>query len=255
MHSSLISRSIVSHENEANFDLCLVHPYREIKDLTFCPLFDDEQKKTFQQSLPCPSKFTRTIITSIDDRDATCCQGAIVSLVKPHRILSVSTDFMLAFQLHCDQLRGRSISALFGPRTDVGLLNAAIKNTSHLCATEVKTVLYTSTGVEVALTAMLRPYCNASDGSLGGCLLQIVSIQTEDEGTVFLVEDLGAPSAPPAQRAGERRLQREARRATGRDNEAERRRQEGRCLGGQDAAAAGGGGPSARDARGGRVQS
>ena len=236
-------------------ELFLLQPYREIES-PFLNSFDDgELKEILSEDLQSPSIFKRAVFACTDDPDATCCQGAIVSLVKPHQILSASEDFMLAFQLHCDQLRGRSISALFGPRTDVGLLNAAIKNTSHLCATEVKTVLYTSTGVEVALTAMLRPYCNASDGSLGGCLLQIVSIQTEDERTVFLVEDLGAPSAPPAQRAGERRLQREARRATGRDNEAERRRQEGRCPGGQDAAAAARGGPSARDARGGRVQS
>ncbi len=79
------------------------------------------------------------------------------------------------------------------------------------------------------MSLSVSPLCN--EGCLGGCLLQIHSVHTDSKGRVFLVDDFGLqcdrePIAVQHRSPAERRLLREARAATGRDIEAERRRQE-----------------------------
>ncbi len=110
-------------------------------------------------------------------------------------------------------------------------LHAAIKNTGLGQSTTIETILSTSSGADLRVTATLCPYHRPSDRSLGGCLLQIDFIHHGDEDSyepVLLLDDFStlsgaAPQSPKT--VQQRLLHREANRVAGLENEAERRRQ------------------------------
>ena len=215
-------------------DLCLSEPYDEIDSSFSCEvLFDDKSLRgSFNECLPSPSKFTRHKSMAYSCMDDKCCSGAIISILKPHKIITVSTEFLNTIEFSSSQICGRSIGVLFGPRTDTSSFTAAIKNTGLCQSATIDTILNTSAGADLRVTASFSPYRRPSDRSLGGCLLQIDCIHHGDESSpepVLLLDDFTAlpDSASPSTRtAQQRRLRREANLAAGRDNEAERRRQQ-----------------------------
>ena len=217
------------HDN--SFDISISHPYYEIdQSLPGSRPFDDASlKQSFNEALPAPIKFNK--VSTPDTCHTSCGHGAIVSLLKPHKILAASNEFLNTVGFTSSQICGRSISSVFGPRTDTVRIMAAIKNTGHLETTEVNTVLYASNGREVDLCASFSPYFKSSEAHLGGCLLQIHFIQSGDAGNshpVYILEDFGLasefrPLASP-KHASERLLRREANLATGLEIDAEGRR-------------------------------
>ena len=227
-------------------DIFLSEPYLEFD--TFSVGEDDPFNRTvflesLNELLPSPSKFCRPESIPMG---ACCCRGAIVSLVKPHKILAVAPDVLSLVEFTSDQICGRSVNVLFGPKTVEAPLTAAIKNTGHGQPTTIDTVLSSSKGADLNVTVTFSPYRRASDGSLGGCLLQIdflhipdfeSSIPKQSSLPVLLLDDVGiffdpSTSPQPSPKSHfQRRLRREANLATGLENEAERRRQQqGRLL-------------------------
>ncbi len=223
-------------------EICLAEPYLELD--SSCagddPFDGSTFRESFNETLPSPSKFSRSEPLQFAPMETRCCRGVIVSLVKPHKILAVAADILNMAEFTSGQICGRSINVLFGPRTDVSSVNAAIKNTALGQSSTIDTVLSSSTGADLHVTATLSPYHRPSDGSLGGCLLQIDCIHVPDVEScepakslkpVFLLEDfclLSDPSTslqPSPKSALQRRLRREANLAAGLENEAERRRQ------------------------------
>ncbi len=185
-------------------DICLIEPYSEIDPCcaTEDPFSGTNFRENFNDTLPFPSKFSRSESISSIPIDANCCRGAIVSLLKPHKILAVAPDILNTTKFSSIQICGRSINVLFGPDTDVVSLNAAIKNTAHGQSSTLDTILCTSAGADLHVTATLSPY-HRTDRSLGGCLLQIDCIHLPDLGCsepVFILDDfdLLCDPTPPA---------------------------------------------------------
>ena len=190
-------------------DLCLAAPYLE-----FDPGCADEGlfsssvfRENFNGFLPPPSKYSRSESTPFVQTEASCCRGAIVSLLKPHTILAVGPDILSLAGFNSEQMCGRSINVLFGPRTDVASLNAAIKNAGQNESSTIITILSSSTGADLHVTATLSPYHTLSDRSIGGCLLQIDCVHLpgmESAEPVFIMDGLSLlcdpPTPPPSRR-------------------------------------------------------
>jgi hypothetical protein len=222
-------------------DIFLTEPYLEFD--SFGADEDPFKRTAFLEScsdyLPSPTKFSRSESTPLARMEASCCRGAILSLVKPHKILAVAPDILCIAGFTSDQICGRSINVLCGPRTDVALLTAAIKNTGHDHSSTIKTVLNSSTGAEQHVTATFSPYRRASEGSLGGCLMQIDCIylpDLESSSPVFSLDDFNflcdSPSTQAAQSTPDRigHPGREVNVGAGLDDKAERvQRQQGCC--------------------------
>ena len=164
-------------------DLFLTEPYLEFD--SSCDSYDPFKCSLFAESfndvLPSPTKFSRSeLLLKFAPTETSCCRGAIVSLVKPHKILAVASDILSMAEFSSEQICGRSINVLFGPRTDVASLNVVIKNTGHDQSSTLNTVLSSSTGADLHVAVTFSPYRRASDGSLSGCLLQIDCIYLPD---------------------------------------------------------------------------
>jgi hypothetical protein len=181
-------------------DICLIEPYSETEPCcaTDDPFSGTNFRENFNDSLPFPSKFSRSEFMPSIPIDANCCRGAIVSLLKPHKILAVAPDISSITNFSSGQICGRSINVLFGPDTDFVTLNAAIKNTAHGQSSTFDTILFTSTGADLHVTATLSPY-HRTDRSLGGCLIQIDCIHLPDMESsepVFILDDFGLLCGP-----------------------------------------------------------
>ena len=214
------------------FDFALNSPYLELEPSSSKKIFSEESMQhSINETFPPPSKFSRARTTPLETR---CCQGAVLSLLKPHKIIAASDEVLHIVGFTSDQILSRSIQALTGPKTDMIELSAAIKNTGHMQTVQISTVLYTSSGQELEVTATLSPYVNVLSGSLGGCVLRIDCIR-DGEGT-FLLEDFGSMASrdvacPPqsaADAAARRRCRRQANAATGLENESEAQGQRAR---------------------------
>ena len=155
-----------------------------------------ESNLTFNPILPSPIKFARKKILSTGTFTQFCCHGILLSLIKPHKIIEVSADFLRLFGFNSNQIRGHSLMALFGPLTNSISVSAAIKNTGNLLSSEMKTILYASSGQELNISATFVPFKNTLDGSIGGCLMRVdyvFSVESGDKGNIFLVDDFLDP--------------------------------------------------------------
>ena len=137
----------VQKHDESSHEISLLLQYDEIKDSTSAETFDKTAlMQSLMTGLPPPSKFKRPTPVDFDDPAVKCCSGAIISLVKPHKFLSVSTEFLNIMNYEPKALHCRGISILFGPNTDPTVFNAAIKDTALLRTTQIQSVLYTCSG-------------------------------------------------------------------------------------------------------------
>ena len=219
-------------KGKSRYEFELNGSFLELEDSKTGGLYNDSIQQSMNDHLPPPSKFSRDQLFSSAPLKAF--QGAVVSLLKPHKIIAASEEFLHTVGLTSDQILGRSIQVLVGPKTDTIELSAAIKNTGHMQVAQINTILYTSSGQELEVTATLLPYVNVLSGSLGGCVLRIDCIR-DGEGT-FLLEDFGSMASrdvacPPqsaADAAARRRCRRQANAATGLENESEAQGQRAR---------------------------
>jgi hypothetical protein len=183
------------------------------------------------EGLPLPAKFGSWKSMAAVPRITGCCRGLIASLVKPHRILAASVEFLNTIKATSDEVCGRNLDAIFSPNTDSAAVRSAMNNAALLRTTQVKLALLSSDGLEVEATVSFSPYRGCADGRLEGFLLQIECIHNRADDSsepVFLVEDFG----PYASRETEDRmvlrlLRREANQTAGQENEQERQRQQG----------------------------
>jgi hypothetical protein len=104
----------------------------------------------------------------------------VVSLVKPHKILTTSTATCELLGFGAEEIEGRSLNLLNGPKTDVKAVMGAIKNTGLLSHASFATTLYARDGSELSISASCVPYL-AEGGVLAGCKLQLLP---EDTGLV-----------------------------------------------------------------------
>jgi hypothetical protein len=104
----------------------------------------------------------------------------VVSLVKPHKILTTSTATCDLLGFGAEEMMGRSLNLLHGPKTDVKAVMGAIKNTGLLSTANFSTIMYARDGSERSIRALCIPYFGEG-GVLAGCKLQLLP---EDTGLV-----------------------------------------------------------------------
>jgi PAS domain S-box-containing protein len=97
----------------------------------------------------------------------------VVSLVKPHKILSTSKSMCDVLGFGAEEVMGRSLNLLHGPKTDVRAVMGAIKNTETLSTANFSTIIYTRDGSELSIAASCVPYFGEG-GVLAGCKLQLL---------------------------------------------------------------------------------
>ena len=146
----------------------------------------EESKLSLEDELPppkyyCRSKPCQTEVTI--KKPAVRLPTLILSLLKPHKILAVSKETCELMGYKEDEMLGRSVSILQGPKTDKAGLCAAIKNTGVLSSGDFSTVIYARDGSELNITATLVPYY-ADGGQLAGCKLQLLLETTEIDDVV-----------------------------------------------------------------------
>ena len=98
---------------------------------------------------------------------------AVLSLVKPHKVLSISTEMCDFLGFGAEEMMGRSLNLLHGPKTDAKALTSAIKNTGVLSSSQFSTTLYSRDGSERRINASCSPYFGEG-GVLAGCKLQLL---------------------------------------------------------------------------------
>ena len=126
---------------------------------------------------------------------------AVLSLVKPHKIISISTKMCEYFGFGEEEIVGRSLNLLHGPKTDAKVVTGAIKNTGVLSSSQFATTLYARDGSELCINASCVPYF-AGDGVLAGCKLQLLPEGLVDPASRSEVEAVAfAGQAEHAQRA------------------------------------------------------
>ncbi len=72
-----------------------------------------------------------------------------------------------------EEMIGRSLNLLHGPKTDAKALTGAIKNTGLLTSAQFFTTLYSRDGSELGISALCVPYFGEG-GVLSGCKLQLL---------------------------------------------------------------------------------
>jgi hypothetical protein len=77
-----------------------------------------------------------------------------------------------------EDIVGRSIKVIQGPKTDSVGLVGAVKNAGLLAHTKLKTVLYSSSGKEFEVVLSFSPQLE-DDGSLSGCLAKVIPADCE----------------------------------------------------------------------------
>ena len=97
----------------------------------------------------------------------------VVSLVKPHKILTTSTATCDLLGFGAEEMMGRSLNLLHGPKTDVKAVMGAIKNTGLLSTANFSTIMYARDGSERSIRALCIPYFGEG-GVLAGCKLQLL---------------------------------------------------------------------------------
>ena len=98
---------------------------------------------------------------------------AVVSLVAPHKMLIISKDFCDFFGYTVEEeICGRAVKILQGPRTDPTALTSAIKSCATGLTTSKSVVLYGRDGTEVEVEATFAPYFGGEE-TLAGCLVEL----------------------------------------------------------------------------------
>ena len=142
------SRAIQSGNNaREKFGECtLAIPYVELvvntDDIDFC-----SRMSQAGSDLPPPCRFVDPRRGREADTGRESAK-AIVSLQQPHKILSVSKELCALLGYSAEEICGRSIKILHGPRTDGSFLHSAIKNAALLSSASSKTFVYGRDGEE-----------------------------------------------------------------------------------------------------------
>ena len=160
------SKSFDSNSFPSDEDCRISVPYLELEGSKLSLEDELPPPKYYRRSTPCQNE----VVTK---KLAPKLPTLILSLVKPHKILAVSKEACDFLGYGEEEISGRSVSMLQGPKTDTAGLCAAIKNTGVLSSGEFSTVIYARDGSELKIAAALVPYI-ADGGKLAGCKLQLI---------------------------------------------------------------------------------
>jgi PAS domain-containing protein len=134
-----------------------------------------------REEFPPPMPYVKRRDISLDieasercgDLDPTSSKvRAVVALRSPHSILFVSDPFVKWLGYTPQELVGRSLRVLSGPKTDTFALHAAIKNAALLNFECIETIVYSSSGVSHHVLVSCIPFMDM-DGALLGCSLEV----------------------------------------------------------------------------------
>jgi hypothetical protein len=136
-----------------------------------------EQQHCIEDELPQPEYFIRSSSYMKNATELSVqmknLPTALLSLVKPHKILSISKEMCTIVDFAADEITGRSLNLLYGPKTDMPALTAAIKNTGLLSSAQLSTSIYSRDGSEIQISASFAPFF-ADDGVLAGCTFKLL---------------------------------------------------------------------------------
>jgi hypothetical protein len=96
----------------------------------------------------------------------------VVSLSKPHKILSVSEEIAETLGFAPDAMHGRSIQVFQGPRSDTSFLDTAIRESRFRACQQFVFTFYSSNGMEFQARTRCTPVFE-KNGKLYGCALDI----------------------------------------------------------------------------------
>ena len=164
--AELSKRSKVRKENRKSVDDQCINEY-EAEEMPPPMPFIKRNDSAFdaQASERCGELVTSLYPTSSKVR-------AVVALQSPHTILSVSDSFVQWLGYNSQELVGRSLKVLSGPRTNIVALHAAIKNAALLNFECVEAIVYANNGCGFQVLVSCFPFVDV-DGSLLGCSLEV----------------------------------------------------------------------------------
>jgi PAS domain S-box-containing protein len=108
----------------------------------------DLNKSQLDSHLPPPCRFVDSRKSAATVTAPKVAAKAVVSIQQPHKILTVSKDLCCLLGYSSEELCGRSIKILQGPKTDATFLHSAIKNAALLSSASQKTFIYARDGQE-----------------------------------------------------------------------------------------------------------
>ena len=100
---------------------------------------------------------------------------AVITPNEPYKFMSVSDELAALFDFAPEQMRGRSIKMLQGPRTNAPRLGAAIKSARLHHTSEVQLSAYSRNGSELSLVISCSPHCDAG-GETDGVELKFLPV-------------------------------------------------------------------------------
>ena len=164
--AELSKRSKVRKENRKSVDDQCINEY-EAEEMPPPMPFIKRNDSAFdaQASERCGELVTSLYPTSSKVR-------AVVALQSPHTILSVSDSFVQWLGYNSQELVGRSLKVLSGPRTNIAALHAAIKNAALLNFECIEAIVYANNGCGFQVLVSCFPFVDV-DGSLLGCSLEV----------------------------------------------------------------------------------
>jgi hypothetical protein len=138
-----IGKGAIERFGECN----LVVPYVELGVGADDMDFFSSRKSHGAECLPPPCRFTGSHGRRVEkapepERERSSPPKAIVSLHQPHKILTVSKELCTLLGYCSEELCGRTIKILQGPRTDASFFHSAIKNAALLCGATQRTFIY-----------------------------------------------------------------------------------------------------------------
>ena len=98
---------------------------------------------------------------------------AVFSIHSPHPLLIITKEFRDLFGYTIDnEICGRALRNLYGPRTDQQAIVSSIRSISMIDTTKHPIVLYSRDGEGYVFTATFSPFLSDTD-TLAGCLLEL----------------------------------------------------------------------------------
>jgi hypothetical protein len=172
---------------------------------------DDQCTSEYEtEELPPPMPYIKRRDTAFDVEASERCGDlvaalfptsskvrAVVALQSPHSILSVSEPFVKWLGYTPQELVGRSLKVLGGPKTDTVALHAAIKNAALLNFECIEAVVYSSSGVGHHVLVSCFPFLDM-DGVLLGCSLEVKQLgkPPQDRNNVSPIPETLIPFGP-----------------------------------------------------------
>ena len=166
--SDLTDRTFASADDHA-FECDLTMPYSEIVTVAGISEIPQLDSNCIDEVPPAPLPGRRSNASAPKPKPT-----AVVSMVSPHKLLIISEEFceLFGYSGLGDEICGRAVKMLEGPRSDPCILVAGIKSAALASTTISDLILYDRDGEEVELRVTFSPYVGG-DATLAGCLLQL----------------------------------------------------------------------------------